>query len=212
MKENRVFSLTKGFKEYIGIVVSIVLFISLFIIGIVINKMVLIAVSSFMILFIIVLIIFLRFYDPFKDMKKLENRIDNKKKELIEKKNKTAFEKLYIMTCNNQIDNFLNEYLKNKQDKRIKTINIETNTEDSLLFSCGYIGFDIDLIVKNDEIKLCIDSPSKYDGIKENEELENKKIIKINQEYNLSKKLFIDYLIEIINQSVSDLTDYMSKN
>ena len=99
-----------------------------------------------------------------------------------------------------------------KPTQEVKSMKIEPVDENTLLFSCKYSCFDIDLIVTNEEVQLLIDSPSKYDGTKENAELEKKKKKKINQNYNVSKELFIDYLLNIINESADLIDEFIANN
>ena len=68
------------------------------------------------------------------------------------------------------------------------------------------------MIVSNDDIQLLIDSPAKYDGTKENEKLEKVKHKKINQNYNVSKELFIDYLLEVVDESVDIIDEFIANN
>ena len=149
---------------------------------------------------------------PFNELIKMEKRLTNKKNELKGKKYKTGFEELFILSCDERDDIYVNNYLRTIKNKKIKTMKIEPKDTNQLLISCKYLSFDIDMFVSNTSIELMIDSPAKYDGTKENKELEKKKIYKIESIHNTSIESLVDYLLTIIEENSLIIEQFKSLN
>ena len=153
-----------------------------------------------------------RFANPFYEFIKMEKKLTNKKNELKGKKYKTGFEELFILSCDERDDIYVNNYLRTIKNKKIKTMKIEPKDTNQLLISCKYLSFDIDMFVSNTSIELMIDSPAKYDGTQENKELEKKKIYKIESIHNTSIESLVDYLLTIIEENSLIIEQFKSLN
>ena len=162
----------------------------------------------------VLILVFLiwRFVNPFYEFIKMEKKLTNKKNELKGKKYKTGFEELFILSCDELDDIYVNNYLRTIKNKKIKTMKIEPKDTNQLLISCKYLSFDIDMFVSNTSIELMIDSPAKYDGTKENKELEKKKIYKIESIHNTSIESLVDYLLTIIEENSLIIEQFKSLN
>ena len=195
--------------QFLTLLLVIVPFFVL-IISIASKKILFIVLSSILFASSIIYIIF-RFSFLLSKYERLEKKIKKKKNELKEKINPTGFEKLFILSCNNQGDIYVNNYLKTVQNKKIKKMRIEPIDTNSLLVSCKYDGFDIEFSLSNDKVEWMIDSPSKYDGTKENKELEKKRKHSIDSIHNTSIEVLVDFLLTIIEES-SIIIDEFKKN
>ena len=161
---------------------------------------------------LIIAVVIFRILNPLYGYVRMEKKLIKKRDELKGKINQTGFEKLFILSCNEQDDIYVNNYLKTVKNKKIKTMRIEPKDTKSLIMFCKYSGFDIDMIVSNDSVEWEIDSPSKYDGTKENKDLEKKRYHKIEPIHNTSIEALVDYLLTIIEESSLIIDKFQSTN
>lgn len=103
----------------------------------------------------------------------------------------TLFEECFILSFQNKLDNLIKLNLGKKKIKNInnlKTLNINTN---QISVTYKYIGFEVFIFLMKDEIYYTIDSPTRYDGIKNNIDFE--KFQKID--LSLNNFILIDSLL-----------------
>lgn len=149
----------------------------------------------------------------------LDIKIERKIKKIIKyynqlklKPNLNNYEKLYILTYQNKIEEILKDEFKKNKLKDISSLDgyIENINEINIIYK--YSSCEVLIEITDNNIKYSIDTPTKYDGLDSNKEFENKKDTKININSFNDFDLFIDSLVLLIEQTMNEITNFKNNN
>lgn len=119
------------------------------------------------------------------------------------KENKTAYEKLYILAYQEK-DEEIVKIIKSNKINALKEIGIYVLKENEINLYYRYRGFDCNLKVTEKKVTYLIDTPSRYDNLKENEIFEKEKKTNIDVN-NIDYDTLIIELLEVIKKSKEEI-------
>lgn len=141
----------------------------------------------------------------------IDDLISNKREEsmrehFLNKENKTNFDYFAIDALNEVAENKFMQYNPTMNKNNVYGLEIYYDFKDIVYLDYLYQGFIVDMIIKENEIIVSIDSPQKYDLVNGNEELEKNKIFKCD----LCKMEVID-IYKFISNKVEECNDIIKE-
>lgn len=200
-------------NDTISYIATILSFIALAVYAIIDKNYKLLITLGILVLFFVVVILFIQFSTV--GINKRQKKLSLQYKKYKNKANRTLFEELYMMAFTERLDEQLKSFMKKEKLKSIQAICSDVIDEDTFDIFYRYIGFDVTLSIKKNNLNYCIDSPVKYDGTSQNISFEKKKDVdidinklsSIDEFYNMIKGLISEINIEIDNFKETNLTD-----
>lgn len=132
--------------------------------------------------------------------------------QLKEKEIRNIYEQLYIVTFRNEMEDLLKDEFKKNKIKDISSLDIYIENPNEIDITYKYSSCDVLIEISNRNIKYSIDTPSKYDGLNTNKEFEKKKVTNISINSFNDFDLFIDSLLLLIEQIITEITRFKNEN
>ena len=200
-------------NDTISYIATILSFIALAVYAIIDKNYKLLITLGVLVLFFVVVILFIQFSTV--GINKRQKKLSLQYKKYKNKANRTLFEELYMMAFTERLDEQLKSFMKKEKLKSIQALCSDVIDEETFDIFYRYIGFDVTLSIKKNNLNYCIDSPVKYDGTSQNISFEKKKDVdidinklsSIDEFYNMIKGLISEINIEIDNFKETNSTD-----
>ena len=111
-----------------------------------------------------------------------------------------------------RFDELIKKSLEINKVKEVLGVNVEIININEILILSRYQGFQIKILLKKDLIEYLIDSPARYDGLKENTYLEESIIHELN--YSQFKDIddFLNYIVNLIMESKEKINVFINNN
>lgn len=141
---------------------------------------------------------------------KKTKKLNKEYHKLKEKNCRTLFEELFTLSYTDKLDELLKEYCKKEKVKSIQSLSTDVIDVTRIDLYYRYIGFDVSVSIRENEINYIIDSPVKYDGTSQNITFEKKKRVEIdiNCLANVNEFLkMINELIKTINVEIKEFEE-----
>ncbi len=125
------------------------------------------------------------------------------------KEEKTLFEECCVLTYQNKLDDFLKAALEKKKIKNINSLSVTINNHRQPVIFYKYTGFEVYIYLTENNVFYKIDSPTRYDGIKDNIELEKLEKTTIDLDSFILLDDLIAHLVDLIyniNLTISTFT------
>lgn len=113
----------------------------------------------------------------------IETKIQKYYQKLKQKSHKNIFENLFVLSYEKKCDELIKRSLHKYNIKGISNVNVQLISINKIFMSSNYKGFVIAILVEPESIQYLIDSPTRYNGIKANEEFEKIKKEKMSNFY-----------------------------
>lgn len=200
-------------NDTISYIATILSFIALAVYAIIDKNYKLLITLGILVLFFVVVILFIHFSTA--GINKRQKKLSLQYKTYKNKANRTLFEELYMMAFTERLDEQLKSFIKKEKLKSIQALCSDVIDEDTFDIFYRYIGFDVTLSIKKNNLNYRIDSPVKYDGTSQNISFEKKKDVdidinklsSIDEFYNMIKGLISEINIEVDNFKETNQTD-----
>lgn len=144
--------------------------------------------------------------------KVLDKKFKKKINVLMDKTDRTVYEECYVLGYQEKFDNVIKQFIEKEKIKGINNIYAESLINDQIIIGFKYKGFDAAIGIEENKSYYIIDSPSRYDGIKNNKRFEQKKDLKLScRDYdNLDD--FIYMIVLCIKSVIEEIDSFMDVN
>lgn len=160
-------------KENIEIALGAICYIGLVIYAVVVKKYAALIVLGIILLFIVGLMIWANL--SIRGIKKTNKKINDKYHILKEKTERTVFEECYVLSIKEELEKRIYEEVKINKHKEVGNIFSDICDLNTIDLCYRFRGFEVIITIKENNITYAIDTPSRYDGTKNNDAFENKK-------------------------------------
>ena len=169
-------------------------------------------ISILVIFFSISLSVIISFFIEFGYESKTSLSYRKKYQELKSKENRTNFEELYLLAFQSKADDILKEYISKNKIKGVESLDVYIGKLNEIEVFYRYSGFEVTLTIQSDKTNYQINSPMKYDAVKENQEFEKMKNTDININLSSSIESFFIEVVSFIKEENKVILDYIDRS
>lgn len=197
-------------KEILRKVVISICFIGLTAIAILEENYGGLIVLGIILLFIIGLMIWANL--SLRGINKANKKINDKYHLLKEKIERTVFEECYVLSIKEELEKKIHEQVKINKLKEVGNIFSDISDLNTIDLCYRFRGFEVIITIKENNITYAIDTPSRYDGTKNNDEFENKKKVDFSPKEFYDIDSFIKNIYSLMLEINSDIETFSLEN
>jgi hypothetical protein len=197
-------------KENIEIALGAICYIGLVIYAVVVKKYAALIVLGIILLFIVGLMIWANL--SIRGIKKTNKKINDKYHILKEKTERTVFEECYVLSIKEELEKKIHEEVKINKIKEVGNIFSDISDLNTIDLCYRFRGFEVIIAIKENNITYAIDTPSRYDGTKNNDEFENKKKTDFSPKEFYDIDSFIKNIYSLMLEINSDIDAFSLEN
>lgn len=197
-------------KENIEIALGAICYIGLVIYAIVVQKYAALIVLGIILLFIVGIMIWANL--SLRGINKANKKINDKYHMLKEKTERTVFEECYVLSIKEELEKRIYEEVKINKHKEVGNIFSDICDLNTIDLYYRFRGFEVIITIKENNITYAIDTPSRYDGTKNNDEFENKKKTDFSPKEFYDIDSFIKNIYSLMLEINSDIDTFSLEN
>ena len=197
-------------KENIEIALGVIGYIGVVIYAIVAQKYAALIVLGIILLFIVGVLIWANL--SIRWINKANKKINDKYHLLKGKTERTVFEECYVLSIKEELEKKIHEVVKINKLKEVGNIFSDISDLNTIDLCYRFRGFEVIIAIKENNITYVIDTPSRYDGTKNNDEFENKKKTDFSPKEFYDIDSFIKNIYSLMLEINNDIETFSLEN